>query len=130
MAKKKILAGNMLIAQSGGPTAVINQSLIGAVLEAKRHKSIRKIYGSLHGIKGILDEDFIDLGKESKAALEAVARTPSSALGSVRKKPTPEDCAKIFQVMRRYGAAGFNAGFHALRAHAWPSVGKSTVATA
>ena len=104
---KNVLTGNMLIAQSGGPTAVINQSLVGAVLEAKKHKQIRKIYGSLHGIKGILDENFIDLGRESKSTLERVAKTPSSALGSVRKKPTPEDCARIFQVLRKYGVRYF-----------------------
>lgn len=107
MAKNSKLTGNMLIAQSGGPTVVINQSLIGAVLEAKKHKEIKKIYGSLHGIQGILNENFIDLGKESKATLEAVAITPSSALGSVRKKPTPEDCAKIFQVMQKYNVRYF-----------------------
>ncbi|HOW98130.1 MAG TPA: 6-phosphofructokinase [Kiritimatiellia bacterium] len=107
MAKNSKLTGNMLIAQSGGPTVVINQSLIGAVLEAKKHKEIKKIYGSLHGILGILNENFIDLGKESKATLEAVANTPSSALGSVRKKPTPEDCAKIFQVMQKYDVRYF-----------------------
>ncbi|MBP7829107.1 MAG: 6-phosphofructokinase [Kiritimatiellae bacterium] len=107
MAKNSKLTGNMLIAQSGGPTVVINQSLVGAVLEAKKHKEIKKIYGSLHGIQGILNENFIDLGKESKATLEAVAITPSSALGSVRKKPTPEDCAKIFQVMQKYNVRYF-----------------------
>ena len=107
MAKKAKLAGNMLIAQSGGPTVVINQSLVGAVLEAKKHKEIKKIFGSLHGIKGILDENMIDLGKENKATLEAVAQTPSSGLGSVRKKPTPEDCAKIFSVLKKYDVRYF-----------------------
>ena len=107
MAKKAKLSGNMLIAQSGGPTVVINQSLVGAVLEAKKHKEIKKIYGSLHGIKGILDENMIDLGKENKATLEAVAQTPSSGLGSVRKKPTPEDCAKIFSVLKKYDVRYF-----------------------
>jgi 6-phosphofructokinase 1 len=97
----------MLIAQSGGPTVVINQSLVGAVLEAKKHKEIRKIYGSLHGLKGILEENLIDLGKESKANLELVAQTPSSALGSVRKKPSPEDCAKVFQVLQKYNVRYF-----------------------
>jgi len=98
---KKDVTGNMLIAQSGGPTMVINQSLVGAILEAKKHKNIKKIYGSLHGIQGILDEDFINLRSESKATLEAVAQTPSSALGTVRKKPTAEDCAAIFDVLHR-----------------------------
>ncbi len=107
MAKKKQLVGNMLIAQSGGPTAVINQSLVGAVLAAKKHGCIKNIYGSLHGIKGILEETFIDLGKESQATLEAVANTPSSALGSVRKKPTPADCQQIFHVLQKYDVRYF-----------------------
>ena len=93
--------GNMLIAQSGGPSMVINQSLVGAVLAAKANKAVGKIYGALHGIQGILDEDFIDLRKETKARLEAVAATPSSALGSVRRKPTHEDCLAIFEVLRK-----------------------------
>jgi 6-phosphofructokinase len=98
----KVVSGNMLIAQSGGPSMVINQSLIGAVLEAKKRKSIKKIYGALHGIQGILNEDFIDLRKESAKTLEAVANTPSSGLGSVRMKPTQKDCAKIFEVLQKY----------------------------
>jgi len=106
MAKEK-LVGNMLIAQSGGPTVVINQSLVGAVLEAKKRKEIKKIYGSLHGLKGILGENFCDLTKETKQNLELVAQTPSSALGSVRKKPTPEDCIKVFQVLQKYNIRYF-----------------------
>ena len=108
MAKKtQKISGNMLIAQSGGPTVVINQSLIGAVLEAKKHKEIKKIYGALHGIKGILAEDLIDLGRESVATLKAVAQTTSSGLGSVRKKPTPEDCGKIFEKLQKYDVRYF-----------------------
>jgi 6-phosphofructokinase 1 len=93
--------GNMLIAQSGGPSMVINQSLVGAVLAARDNRAVGKIYGALHGIQGILDERFIDLRKESRKTLEAVANTPSSALGSVRRKPTPEDCQAIFRVLRK-----------------------------
>jgi len=93
--------GNMLIAQSGGPSMVINQSLVGAVLAAKDNPAVGKIYGALHGIQGVLDERFIDLRKESRTTLEAVANTPSSALGSVRRKPTPEDCQAIFKVLRK-----------------------------
>ncbi len=106
MANEK-LVGNMLIAQSGGPTVVINQSLVGAVLEAKKHKEIKKIFGSLHGLKGILEENLCDLSKETTANLQLVAGTPSSALGSVRKKPTPEDCVKVFQVLRKYNIRYF-----------------------
>jgi ATP-dependent phosphofructokinase / diphosphate-dependent phosphofructokinase len=107
-ATSKVVTGNMLIAQSGGPTMVINQSLIGAVIEAKKHKAaIKKIYGSLHGIAGILGENFIDLGKESASTLEAIANTPSSALGSVRKKPTKDDCVAIFKVLQKYNIRFF-----------------------
>jgi len=106
MAAKKF-SGNMLIAQSGGPTMVINQSLIGAIIEAKKHSEIKSIFGSLHGIQGILNEDFINLRRESVANLEKVAATPSSGLGSVRKKPTPEDCEKMFEIMKRYDVRFF-----------------------
>ena len=104
---KKQLTGNMLIAQSGGPSMVINQSLVGAVIEAKKHKQIKKIYGALHGIQGILEEDFINLRKEKVKSLEAVANTPSSALGTVRRKPTPEDCKKIFSVLHKHNIRFF-----------------------
>ena len=105
--KKEKLQGNMLIAQSGGPSMVINESLVGAILEAKKHGCIKKIYGSLHGIKGIMGENLVDLRKESASALAAVALTPSSALGSVRKKPSPEDCQKIFTVLKKYDVRYF-----------------------
>jgi 6-phosphofructokinase 1 len=94
--------GNMLIGQSGGPTVVINQSLVGAILQAKQHKEIGAIYGALHGMKGILEENFIDLRKESLAELERIANTPASALGSARKKPTDEECAKVFAILKKY----------------------------
>ena len=55
MAAKKTIEGNMLIAQSGGPTAVINQSLVGAVLEAGKYKQIKNIYGALHGIQAAIE---------------------------------------------------------------------------
>jgi 6-phosphofructokinase len=94
--------GNMLIGQSGGPTVVINQSLVGAILQAKKMKEIGNIYGALHGMKGILAEDFIDLRKESTKTLEQVAITPASALGSARKKPTDAECAKVFAILKKY----------------------------
>ncbi len=99
--------GNMLIAQSGGPSMVINQSLVGAVVAALEAPVIGKIYGARHGIKGILEEDLVDLRKQSRKTLEAVALTPSSALGSVRRKPSPEDCAAIFRVLLSRGVRYF-----------------------
>jgi len=103
----KTVKGNMMIAQSGGPTVVINQSLIGAVLEAKGQKTVGRIYGARHGIKGILEEDFVDLRKERAANLAAVGATPSSALGTVRQKPTADDCVRMFEIMKRHGVRYF-----------------------
>ncbi|MBT5016700.1 diphosphate--fructose-6-phosphate 1-phosphotransferase, partial [Candidatus Peregrinibacteria bacterium] len=94
---------NMIIGQSGGPTRVINQSLVGAILEAKTHTDIGEIYGVKYGITGVFDEQFIDLRKISDEKLETIAGTPGSALGSCRHKPTPEDCERIFEVFKKYG---------------------------
>ncbi len=80
------LKGKVLIAQGGGPTAVINQSLVGAVLESRKFPQVTRVYGALHGVEGILNENFIDLTKETTNNLEKVAITPSSALGSTRIK--------------------------------------------
>ena len=91
---------NMLIAQSGGPTMVINQSLAGAVLEARKHKAIGKVLGARHGIQGILQQDFVDLGIIPAAQMRRIAQTPSAALGSVRRKPTEQDCQAIFSVLQ------------------------------
>ena len=97
---------NMVIAQSGGPSMVINQSLVGAVLEARRSDRIGKILGARHGIVGILSNDYIDLKKPSDKKLEAIAETPSSALGSCRRKPDAADCRAIFEEFRK-----LNVGF-------------------
>ena len=67
--------GKLLIAQGGGPTAVINQSLVGVVLAARDFPVIEAVYGARHGVRGIVDQDFIDLSKESAGNLEAVAAT-------------------------------------------------------
>ena len=56
-----MLKGKVLVAQGGGPTAVINQSLVGAVLESRKFPGVEHVYGSLHGISGIVNEDFLDL---------------------------------------------------------------------
>lgn len=96
------LIGKALVAQGGGPTAVINQSLVGVTLEARKFSQITKIYGALHGISGIINEEFIDLTRETTHNLEQIAKTPSSALLSTRDKPNDEYCTKIFQVMRAH----------------------------
>ena len=99
--------GKLVIAQGGGPTAVINQSLVGAVLEARLFPQIERIYGARYGVRGIVDEDFVDLSVESRANLEAVAATPSSALGSTRDKPDLAYCRNIFASLKSHGASWF-----------------------
>ncbi|MSR64045.1 MAG: 6-phosphofructokinase [Planctomycetes bacterium] len=94
--------GNALIGQSGGPTCVINQSLVGIVEAAKASKNITRVFGALHGIKGILEGKLIDVGKESKETLEGVARTPCAALRSVRKKPTREECQQALALFKKH----------------------------
>ena len=101
-------ANNMVIAQSGGPSMVINSSLVGAVCAAKKAGArIGKILGARHGIQGILGRDYIDLRKVSDSKLKAIADTPSSALGSCRMKPTAEDCRRIFEEFKRLGVGYF-----------------------
>ncbi|TFH16280.1 MAG: 6-phosphofructokinase [Lentisphaerales bacterium] len=102
-----IIKANMLIAQSGGPTAVINQSLVGAVLEARKHSQIDHVYGAVNGIRGILEQNLVLLDKESGVTLEAVANTPSSALGTIRRKPSADDCERIFKILRSYNVRYF-----------------------
>ncbi|MBO5774432.1 MAG: 6-phosphofructokinase [Kiritimatiellae bacterium] len=97
-------ANNVVIAQSGGPSMVINASLVGAVLAARSKiagRRIGRIYGAVHGIEGILKGDYLDLRKVSEKMLRAIASTPSSALGSCRHKPNLEDCKRIFEEFRR-----------------------------
>ncbi|MET0519576.1 MAG: 6-phosphofructokinase [Burkholderiaceae bacterium] len=99
--------GKILVAQGGGPTAVINQSLVGVVLEARRARPEARVYGARHGVRGIVDEDFVDLTQETSHNLELVASTPSSALGSTRDKPDAAYCEKIFRVLQAHGIGHF-----------------------
>ena len=101
------LQGNALIGQSGGPTCVINQSLVGVVQEAMAAAPIRRVFGAIHGIAGVLEERLIDLGRESAETLEGVANTPCAALRSVRKKPTREECERVLSVLRKHDVRYF-----------------------
>ncbi|OIN93612.1 MAG: 6-phosphofructokinase [Comamonadaceae bacterium CG1_02_60_18] len=100
-------SGKILVAQGGGPTAVINQSLVGVALEARRFGQIGHIYGAHHGVRGIVDEDFVDLTQETSHNLEHVANTPSSALGSTRDKPDEAYCREIFKVLQAHQIGHF-----------------------
>ena len=95
-------SGKILVAQGGGPTAVINQSLVGVALEARRFGNIERIYGARHGVRGIVNEDFVDLTQETHHNLELVAGTPASALGSTRDKPDLAYCQEIFKVLQAH----------------------------
>jgi len=92
---------NAVVGQSGGPTGVINASLVGVIEEAKKHPQIENIYGSMHAVAGMVKNDFIDLGKLSAETLELVAASPSSAIGTSRDKPDKEYCARIMEVFKR-----------------------------
>jgi len=92
----------VLVAQGGGPTAVINQSMVGAVLESRKFRDVEKVYGAFHGVRGIVDEEFLDLTRETTHNLEMVAQTPSSALGSTRDKPDLAYCQEIFRVLKAH----------------------------
>ena len=89
--------GNAVVGQSGGPTSVINQSLVGVIEEARKHGHITKLLGCRHGVRGIVNNDYIELNDAPADLLEKIAGTPSSALGSSRDKPDAEYCKKIMQ---------------------------------
>jgi ATP-dependent phosphofructokinase / diphosphate-dependent phosphofructokinase len=97
----------ILVAQGGGPTAVINQSLVGVALEARKFASVDRVYGAAHGVRGIVDENFVDLSQETSRNLEAVAATPSSALGSTRDKPDLAYCQEILKVLKAHEIGNF-----------------------
>lgn len=102
MTKRKVL-----IAQGGGPTAVINESLVGAVLKFRDYEDVESVYGAFHGVSGIVDENFINLSLESTENLEKVAKTPCSALGSTRDKPDQKYCQEIFKVLKAHDIGTF-----------------------
>jgi 6-phosphofructokinase 1 len=102
-----MLKGNLVVGQSGGPTAVINNSLLGVIKEAMLSSEIEGIYGMLHGIMGFLNEEFVDLRKESSEVLEGLRTTPSAALGSCRYKLKEEDYPKILKIAQKYNIRYF-----------------------
>ena len=108
----KNLVGACMFAQSGGPTSVINASAAGVFLEALDQKNITAVYGAAHGIKGVLNEQFYDIGKEDRKELELLKYTPSSALGSVRYKlkdasVDDTDYKRIVEVFKKYNIRYF-----------------------
>ena len=101
-----------MFGQSGGPTSVINSSAAGVFTEALKQDCITKVYGAAHGIRGVLDEEFYDIGEEDMKELMLLKNTPSSALGSVRYKLKPEkvddtDYKRLLEVFKKYNIRYF-----------------------
>ncbi len=107
------LVGAAIFGQSGGPSSVINSSAAGVFIEALKHSDvITNVYGAAHGIKGILDEQFYDIGQEDMHELELLRNTPSSALGSVRYKLKAADVddtdyKRLLEVFKKYNIRYF-----------------------
>lgn len=95
--------GNLLYAQSGGPTAVINSSVLGALETAKQYPEIKHVYAAYHGVEGIIDETIFNLGTEDKQETSKLLKTPGAALGSCRYKlQSKSDLAKVLAVFQKY----------------------------
>ena len=99
-------AGKAVIGQSGGPTAVINKSLVGFIKEAVNH-DFDEILGAKHGLAGMLGEDFVDLSNLSESQLYGIGKTPAAALGSVRQKPTDSDIEKLISIFEKQNIRNF-----------------------
>jgi ATP-dependent phosphofructokinase / diphosphate-dependent phosphofructokinase len=102
------LVGNVLVGQSGGPTAVINASVAGIISEALNHECIEEIYGTLNGVLGILQEDLIDLAAESQQQIRALRHTPGAALGTCRYKlKKQQDFERVLEVFKAHNIRYF-----------------------
>ncbi len=102
------LVGNVLVGQSGGPTAVINASVAGVVAEALNHSCIEEIYGCLNGVLGILQEDLIDLASESQQTIRGLRHTPGAALGTCRYKlKKQQDFDRVLEVFKAHNIRYF-----------------------
>jgi 6-phosphofructokinase len=99
-ASTNLIKGNAVVAQSGGPTAVINQSLVGVVETLRGHHMIPKVFGARHGVRGMVDDNLVEMGGLDQDTLERIAGTPSAALGSTRDKPDRAYCERIFARLR------------------------------
>jgi len=98
---RDIIKGNAVVGQSGGPTAVINQSLVGVIESAAEHECIENLLGARNGVRGIVEGRFVSLNGLGSDLLERVADTPASALGSTRDKPDDDYCGHILDVFAK-----------------------------
>lgn len=101
------MSATFVIAQGGGPTAVINQTLVGAALEIRKRHPGARVLGSRHGVRGIRDGNYVDLTEIGEDQLRLIGRTPSAALGSTRDKPDAAYCEVILKGLQKAGADAF-----------------------
>ncbi len=101
------MAETFVIAQGGGPTAVINQTVVGATLEIRRRHPGARVLGARHGVRGVRDGDFVVLSDLPEEQIRLVAGTPGAALGSTRDKPDAAYCEKVLAGLRKAGADAF-----------------------
>lgn len=101
------MGGNAVIAQSGGPTAVINSSCAGIIQEALKSSSIEQVYGAINGILGMLREKMIDLSRVNAETQSILKTTPSSALGSCRYKLSEKEYDRLLDVIKAHNIRYF-----------------------
>ena len=92
---------NILIVHGGGPTAVINASLYGAVTEAKKHRELEHIYAAKNGTGGLLREEFIELSKIPQEELALLLQTPGSAIGTSRDQLEQEEYDRMADILQK-----------------------------
>ncbi|MBR0104497.1 MAG: hypothetical protein IJM06_02725 [Firmicutes bacterium] len=96
-----MLKGNAIIAQSGGPTAVFNNTISGAIKRFMEKMPDSKLYAGLYGIEGILKENIVDLSYQSRFFLENLRYSPGAGLLSCRYKVQPEDHKKLIDICKK-----------------------------
>lgn len=103
---------NILVAHGGGPTTVINASLFGVIDEAMRQSSSGKVFGAIHGVEGVLNDELIELSSQDQKQLLLLPYTPASAIGSCRRKLTDADYPRILEVLKKHdiGCFFYNGG--------------------
>ncbi len=94
--------GNAIVGQSGGPTSVINSSLVGIIDAARESGQIGRIYGMQFGIEGVLNGHLVDLFQQPNTVLQRLRQTPSSALGSTRLKLTEDHFEPILAQLKKH----------------------------
>ena len=96
------IRGNLVVGQSGEPSAVFNACLYGVIQEAKQHPEIQNIYGMVDGLGGLLKGDLIDLGRQTPAILEGLKNVPSAALPSSHDALVDEDYDRALEICKKY----------------------------